>query len=347
MAISQTGGELYVIGEVDPRTGAKAPFVKIGIVRDNENRTTDQRVKEHQTGNPRLLVVRTVVKTPMVERVETALHDNFAPFRISGEWFHMDDAKVDNVITTAKQMAKEAGKKLQAVKEADELRKQPSDGTVRSADKAGRKLYQLCVESDAVPKVCDDAAKLARETLIGARKAKVDVEAFLRIIPKAGTSSINQDALQAEHPKIWSKFRVTKQTISARFTLASARGLDIDVATVAPELVGAAAQLSSRATAAARTSKGFDKVHRAYLEMLSLMSPRDWIRELAEEELRAACGVAAEIEGVCKWNRSLTESTTFDSSAFKKAHPELAEKYTTTKPDYEAFAIAKDRNFRL
>lgn len=347
MAISLTGGELYVIGETDPRTGAEAPFVKIGIVRENENRTTDHRVKDHQTGNPRLLQVRGVVKSPMVERLETALHDRFAPFRISGEWFHMEADQVAEVLAVATQMAKHAKKCSPFVADSAEFRASESDGRVLDADKAAKRVYTTCVEANAVLKACGEMAKKAQAALIAARASKIDVSAFLRPIERAGSFSIDQEALELAHPKIFKRFQVTKQQLSQRFTLASAKGIQIDIGALQPELAECVGQLESRVDIASRKGKGFDKVHESYLAMVSLQAPIEWEGELAEEELRARCGTAAAIDGICKWQRTLTQRTTLDTAGFKKEHPDLAVTFGVQKPNSTAFVIAKDRNFRL
>ena len=100
--MAHMGGELYIIGEIDPVTGKDAPFVKIGIVRDSDTRNTAQRLSEHQTGNPRRLTVHGVVKSSMVERLETAMHDTLAPRRISGEWFKLDGTGIASALQHAK-----------------------------------------------------------------------------------------------------------------------------------------------------------------------------------------------------------------------------------------------------
>lgn len=347
MAINLTGGELYIVGEVDPKTGADNSFVKIGIVRENENRSTDQRIKEHQTGNPRRLSVRSIVKTAMVERVETALHDQFAPLRISGEWFHMDATQVEEVVSVAKAMAKDASKKNPLVQQADALRKVLSDGNILTADKESMKLYRSCVEADAALKLCSAAAAATKAALAEAHSSKVDVSDFLRVVKKEGTVSIDQEALEAQHPKIWARFLVTKERISQRFTLASAGKDAIDVAAVAPDLFARASEISRQAARAAAKRTALEKLHRSFLELVALQSPIEWRRDLAEEELRARCGTSAGIEGICKWQRTMTESTSFDTVGFRKAHPDLADRFEVRKPGSTAFIVAKDRNYRL
>jgi hypothetical protein len=82
VVLSTSAGEIYFIGEKDLRTKELTQYFKVGIVRENEenaDRDSTQRLLEHQTGNPRELYIESVVKTDLVELVETLLHKKFAP----------------------------------------------------------------------------------------------------------------------------------------------------------------------------------------------------------------------------------------------------------------------------
>ena len=62
-------GEIYFIGEKDLKTGLDTKYFKIGIVREGAKgpRTSEERLLEHQTGNPRRLYLRDIVKTLIIE----------------------------------------------------------------------------------------------------------------------------------------------------------------------------------------------------------------------------------------------------------------------------------------
>ncbi len=66
MAINLTPGEIYFIREQDVLTKEISDYVKVGLVREGEDRDSDERASEHQTGNPRELSVYKVVKTAAV-----------------------------------------------------------------------------------------------------------------------------------------------------------------------------------------------------------------------------------------------------------------------------------------
>jgi hypothetical protein len=78
-----TPGELYFIGETDILTKKESLYIKIGLVRENYNRTSEARAFEHQTGNPRQLHVAKVVKAHAISEVENIIHKLYAPHRIN------------------------------------------------------------------------------------------------------------------------------------------------------------------------------------------------------------------------------------------------------------------------
>jgi len=84
-----TAGEIYFVRERDIKSGEVTPYVKIGIVREGAKgpRTSEERLLEHQTGNPRNLFLHEVINTPAVEEIETRLHRTYAEQAVSGEWF--------------------------------------------------------------------------------------------------------------------------------------------------------------------------------------------------------------------------------------------------------------------
>ena len=91
-----TPGELYINRDRDFKTGEWGPYVKIGIVR--KDRKSKDRASEHQTGNPREVVLLHTFISPMVDRLETLLHNIYSVRRVSGEWFEMSEEFVDGIL---------------------------------------------------------------------------------------------------------------------------------------------------------------------------------------------------------------------------------------------------------
>ena len=101
-----TSGEIYFIGEFDLKSGQRTEYVKIGIVRHGakEERTSEDRLLEHQTGNPRRLEIIHTVTTDAVEAIETNLHYRFARHRVYGEWMRLDSKLLEEAKAEAESL---------------------------------------------------------------------------------------------------------------------------------------------------------------------------------------------------------------------------------------------------
>ena len=87
--MSNIAGEIYFIAE-ESSVSAPPVRVKIGLVRESANsRDSRDRLLDHQTGNPRNLVLLEAIKTARVSQVENSLHQRYASQRGIGEWFEL------------------------------------------------------------------------------------------------------------------------------------------------------------------------------------------------------------------------------------------------------------------
>jgi hypothetical protein len=83
-------GEIYCIREVDFISKNPTKYVKLGKTKRN----TAQRLKEHQTGNPRQETAEYVLYTDMMSSLEKYLHYHFANDCVNSEWFVIDTPRV-------------------------------------------------------------------------------------------------------------------------------------------------------------------------------------------------------------------------------------------------------------
>lgn len=68
---------------------------KIGMTRQNPHK----RLAEIQTGCPVQLVIYGYIETDKPEEIEAELHKRFNDRRISGEWFRITDAEIDDYLS--------------------------------------------------------------------------------------------------------------------------------------------------------------------------------------------------------------------------------------------------------
>ena len=98
-------GDIYLIRDLDLRTGQEIDYLKIGRTKPNES---DDRIAKHQTGNPRLITKKWDGVVPNDAAIEGHLHHYFSTDRVRGEWFWINDDKLKNeVIPMVEKLIKE------------------------------------------------------------------------------------------------------------------------------------------------------------------------------------------------------------------------------------------------
>ena len=85
-----TPGWIYCIREQDYLDQTWGRYVKLGLTA----RTVEQRIREHQTGNPRRETSEYDIQLELMHYGEKYLHHYFAADRIGGEWFDLDNGQV-------------------------------------------------------------------------------------------------------------------------------------------------------------------------------------------------------------------------------------------------------------
>ena len=102
-------GFIYFMTERDLFGYPCGPYVKIGLVKGNDDgRSSFERRKEHQTGNPREIIVEAEVKThAQVSTLESLVHQRLAKYRIHGEWFNYGEDGIKPYVELTKEINKE------------------------------------------------------------------------------------------------------------------------------------------------------------------------------------------------------------------------------------------------
>ena len=114
-------GEVYFVGERERSTGKLTENVKIGMVGDKG--ASGDRLKKHQTGNPRDLVLHHVVETPAPFWVENGLHQRLTGLRVRAEWHKLDTKGLEDAIRLAEVLADESFLHMPFIDEQERLKK--------------------------------------------------------------------------------------------------------------------------------------------------------------------------------------------------------------------------------
>jgi len=343
-AKASASGELYFIGEKDPMTSEDTQFVKIGIVREKDDRDTAYRVKEHQTGNPRLLHAVEVIKTPIVERLETTMHGKFAPMRLSGEWFYFTLDQRNTAIAAAREFAEQALANVKYMDLAEQYKSMASEGDVKAPSEQLLVVHSQLIGLRSIVKACAELSKSVVKALTEASNKGLDVKKMIDIQNKKAVDKFDEEAFKASYPDIWTQFVETKTQLKGPFTLKDPKASRPDAFVLSPEL----AELSSRIDQSLQVGDDeLPQLHKLYLDLLSIQGPAEWEVDFLDDRIKSECGVAPGIDGVCTWNRAFEEKVAFNKGELKKQNPDLYSQFVTVGDGTQAAVLVKDLGFQI
>lgn len=343
-------GEIYFIGEKDLRTKEITSYYKVGIVRENSenaDRNATQRLLEHQTGNPRELYIESVVKSDLVELVETLIHKNFAPLGVRGEWMLLNPLQLIEVQKHAELLAVEAKEITADLQKAEELAKVLSDEELIPATPELQVLNDIYLESNAKLKACDEMFDTIKEIFADALEdedEKEEVGAFAQIQERQRLV-FDEVAFRSAHSSVYSKFLITKSTIKGTPSFAGSRGFKKEFKDYDAEFAN---MVDGFATIVEKIESGKEKkefLHGFSLELRRINAEALWSKMKAESKIKVACGTHAGIDGVFKWVRSEKVTQSLDKKALKQAHPELVAHFTTAGEMVKAVIVDPKKGY--
>ena len=344
MAIDLTPGEIYFIGEVDVRSKEPSSYVKIGLVRERDDKRVDERVLEHQTGNPRQLTLLRSIKTPCVSKVENHLHRSFATCQVSGEWFHLDSSGLEESMTLCHQLADDADRRSVFVETAKVLGSQVSNGQTLEPTDEMKDLHQQLLVAKYGTSLCGELGKLVKVVLDELTDKGVDTSLYVTRQMKAGKKGFDEKQLQADHPDLYAQFVLTDEKFKqGALNITGLRKFEIAPSEISEEFGSIHQRIVDVSELARRGEISPDDFYELYLEVLGHEVSFEWTTIFIDAELKANVGEFEGIIGVCKWKREMKIEEKFDKAAFSEAHSDLAEQYTTRGPEELSTVLHKGR----
>lgn len=334
------------MGEKDLNTGKNSPFVKIGLVRESGSCDSTVRLKKLQTGNPRKLLILKVVNTPSVKKVETILHGKYATSRVSGEWFYFKETPIKDVIKEANSLAKSVKNNIEALEKAEFLKRETSTSKILESKSEINKWYNEYIRANFQIKQCADSIKMIKISLSDARQLKLDIGHIIDLRKRKALARFDVAGFKEKYPKIWMEFVVTSPEMNQRFVWVEPKGKAFDLQKINLELHDLLAESVSLAKSSITRESAAEKLHFLYLRILTFRAPLVWTTELAEANVKSACGSAAGIEDVCFWPRTVEEVSKINRDALKAKHLKKYEEYVSLSSSSEAAVLAKDRGYR-
>ena len=324
MAINLTPGEIYFIREKDLLTKEVSSYVKVGLVREGEDRGSEERASEHQTGNPRQLFVERIVKTEAVSAVENMLHDHFANQRVSGEWFDFNASQLQECIKMAETFAADATMSVTYFSRAMELKDIVSTEIKVEPTLEARNLHIEYLEAETLLNHCQELAGKIREIFVEALEdPQVDVDHIVKKQEKKVRLVFDKVAFELAHPDIYAKYLSEKTIPSGTFRMVRPKDFSVDLKFINPELEEFSKNLGVALNEVKSNKRSKESLHSLNLRLLAFESTAEWRLEKAKAAIQVLCGDNAEIIGVCKWSRILKSKVTFDENKLKQEYSDL------------------------
>ena len=295
-------GEVYFIQERDFLTGEMSPYTKIGLVRDD--RASSDRKSDHQTGNPRELVLHAAIPVSMVQTVEKNLHWHFARRRVTGEWFVLNSVELLEATNKCKSLGDEFSRYVSSIRRAQEFGELESSSDLLKATEVAAEWHRLQQISAVILK-----------------RSEVVLDRYKELMPKKTQmiDSFNEDGFKSKYPGIWAAY-LSPPEVGGTFRLSK---LDVSSLETKDEIATAtqnAKDFEESIAMCEKSLRSLDDLSIDYLRFLSLTRYHETLEEIAKFHLKEICGPSGGIEGICTWKRELKPAK-LDRQALKDAEP--------------------------
>jgi hypothetical protein len=346
-----TPGTLYIDRDQDLLSGEWGPYIKIGIVRNDKEAAL--RNKEHQTGNPRRIHVMYAFESTMVEELETQLHHIFAPYRVLGEWFLLDDQAVaSRVIPEAKRIIAEQCLCLGTFQSKAKLKTIESTGIVRAPTPEEIQLHSLVVKAKHDLDIKQAKLDVTKGMLINCAKNSSGISGVLELQRKLIKPALQKPKLKTEHPEVYQYYETIqlsepKGSIMVKGT-SSLKKLDTQLYNEKYQATGVSPFSGQHLDMPlCERNPTIIDYHSHYLRGLGDAAIAGWIYESLRTELAVQLGDDEGIDGLIAWKRVCKEESKFDASTFAADHPALYKTYLAPEKISVATMISLCRPYNI
>jgi len=344
-----TPGIIYFIGEKDLRTGTITSYYKVGIVRENQKnleRDADERLSEHQTGNPRELFVEHTISTPFAEKIETLVHKKFASWGVRGEWMSLSSAELEEVKVATMAFASEAVEIAKEEERATQIADMPSTDSVLKPTEEILAIHLRYLQESSKLKSCEEMRQSLRELIKVAHIEEPEsVEEFAQVREQKGRSKFDEEGFKAKYPEIYQRFIERKRTIKARFLVSTPKDLETNLHDFDKSFSEFVVLFNDALKEIQETDLDKRQYHDLNLTVLRFSAEAEWEKLKAEVKLKIACGSSKEIEGVLKWSREEVFKESLEKKALKEQYPNEVEEFTTVGAPIQAVIVDPKKGY--
>ncbi|MEB3165699.1 MAG: hypothetical protein VKO65_03420 [Cyanobacteriota bacterium] len=341
-----TPGTLYFITEQDPFGEPSGSYVKIGLVRENDTgRSSLDRLLEHQTGNPRILVVaESLTTTAPISELEASVHQQLARHRVSGEWFRAGGEGIRPYVQVAETIRQELEHLHTHASELEALVATEDTGEELLPDSEAKDMHH---EIRGVVRAIKEREQLLNRLALELQSLggtqTTDVEGIGgHHYTKAG-HRFDSSGFAKAYPDLLAELGSSR--IQARFSLRQVPKLPpSDDIEPLKQLCAAQTMAGAEPLKLARSARA-EALHADWIQLYSDLQPLKQKLNLLEARMKLLCGPAAAIKGICSWKR--TTIRTISTKDLLPSHRELVGSFMVPTASRWSFKVNPWRPYRF
>ena len=327
MKPEKTFGYIYFMTEIDLFGYPSGSYVKIGLVKGTEEgRSSIERRKEHQTGNPRKIIVEKEIKTyAQVSTLESLIHQKLAKNRIHGEWFKYDENGIAPYIEITEELKNDLESQIDSDNAiANYLSIEDNQQEIKASSESKDIHKQLL-------KVKESILNLKKERELTVLKLKTinknfskDIEGICSYEKVKPSQSFNRVGFQKDYPDIVEKIGV--MVINHNFLLKKdIKQKKNDEIKDLEEIIKLQKFEDDNSKRILNRTKSAIELHKIWLDVHVALQPLELERKYLENKLKLITGENLGIKEVCTWKRRKIKQV--KKSDLISFDPELANKY--------------------
>jgi hypothetical protein len=347
MATSSRPGTLYFMTEEDLFGDPIGSYVKIGLVRDNDaGRSSVDRKREHQTGNPRALVLSHAIDTKAsISSLEAGVHQALAMHRVTGEWFRLRSDGLDPFITCAESIRKELESQLETLEQVEMLSRQPDCGEESKPSSEASDIHAELIKTTSELQQLENLQLLIRMRLqtVGG-ETPVSIEGVCEHRISMSSPRFDSARFRKKYPEIVEEIGRSSLIPKFKHKKQPRREPNDALISLKQLLLAQQGQDSSEIQSINR-DRISEQLHQEWLEFHSQILPLEMRQDRLKKNLMLLTGEHSGIEGLCSWTRKQEKKIT--ASDLQEQYAQMVADFMVPGKINRSFVVNDFRPYRF
>ena len=321
-------GEVYFIREQDRSTGKLTENVKIGMV--SKQGESSNRLKQHQTGNPRDLILHHIVVTPAPFWVENGLHQRLDGVRVRAEWHKLENKDLEDAIQLAEVLAGESFEHIPFIEKQERLKMCVSNDEVIEPTTESTEWQIRLSKAKAQLDRVNNLKDKYKEVISGMSEDEIEQahQEDLFHIEHYTDIKFNLDGFTKKYPDLIEKFLVSETKIKQRMT---PKYLEFKISEINPSLEIFSQEFSTLCDRVSKKEIDFGSLRELESELQFRENVLTWEKEISTSHLAVICGLANGIKDQLTWKRVEETNTYLDKDLLESNHAEQYNEFVTAE----------------